>query len=193
MHWRCYFVKRTCAYQHHCGFDAIQNHSTPEHNYIREGFWSKNNAEGIPNKALFVTFIVRIDDVSKAAMAGVTKAMTEVERQSLIDKNLVAIIKNAKKENTQQSFRRGFFENNQYSLFVTETYNHVRLVGAPPSAIGNFGKDTDNWVWPRHTGDFSMFRIYAGKDNKPAPSSVDNVPYTPKKSLTVLGKLPRAI
>ncbi len=170
---------------HHCRFDAIQNHSTLENNYIRDGFWSKNNAEEIPNKGLFVTFIVRIDDVSKAAMEGVTKTMTEGERQSLIDKNLMAIIKKSKKETTQQSFTRGFFENNQYYLFVTETYNDVRLVGAPPSAIGNFGKDTDNWVWPRHTGDFSMFRIYASKDNKPAPYSLDNIPYTPKKSFNI--------
>ena len=90
-----------------------------------------------------------------------------------------------KKESYQEVLIRGFFENNQYFLFVTETYNDVRLVGAPPSAIGNFGKDTDNWMWPRHTGDFSMFRIYAGKDNKPAEYSPDNIPYTPKKSLTI--------
>ena len=170
---------------HHCGFDAIQNHSTLEHNYIRDGFWSKNYAEEIPNKELFVTFIVRIDDVSKAAMEGVAKAMTESERQSVIDKNLAALNKNVKKEATQQSFTRGFFEGNQYYLFVTETYEDIRLVGAPPSSIGNFGKDTDNWVWPRHTGDFSMFRIYAGKDNKPADYSVDNVPYTPKKAFNI--------
>ncbi|MFN0081329.1 MAG: S46 family peptidase [Ferruginibacter sp.] len=170
---------------HHCGFDAIQNHSTLQNNYIRDGFWSRNNAEEIPNKGLFVTFIVRIDDVSKAALEGVTKGMAEIERQSIIDRNLSSLNKNVKKENTQQSFTRGFFENNQYYLFVTETYNDVRLVGAPPSAIGNFGKDTDNWVWPRHTGDFSMFRIYAGKDNKPAPYSIDNIPYTPKKSFNI--------
>ena len=170
---------------HHCGFDAIQNHSTLQNNYIRDGFWSKSNAEEIPNKGLFVTFIVRIDDVSKAAMEGVTKAMSESERQSAIDKNLAAINKNAIKESTQQSFTRGFFEGNQYYLFVTETYKDVRLVGAPPSSIGNFGKDTDNWVWPRHTGDFSMFRIYAGKDNKPADYSPENIPYTPKKAFNI--------
>ncbi len=170
---------------HHCGFDAIQNHSSLEHNYIRDGFWSKNNSEEIPNNGLFVTFIVRIDDVSAAAMTGVTAAMSESERQTAIDKNLAAVNKNVKKEATQQSFTRGFFEGNQYYLFVTETYNDIRLVGAPPSAIGNFGKDTDNWVWPRHTGDFSMFRIYAGKDNKPAAYATDNIPYTPKKSFNV--------
>ncbi len=170
---------------HHCGFDAIQNHSTLEKNYIRDGFWSKTNADEIPNKGLFATFIVRIDDVSVAALAGVTSSMSETERMAAIDKNLQKINKDAKKDATQKSFIRGFFEGNQYYLFVTETYNDVRLVGAPPSAIGNFGKDTDNWVWPRHTGDFSMFRIYASKDNKPADYAVDNVPFTPKKSLNI--------
>jgi Peptidase S46 len=170
---------------HHCGFDAIQNHSTLEKNYIRDGFWSKTNADEIPNKGLFATFIVRIDDVSAAALVGITSNMSEAERMAAIDKNLQQINKDAKKEATQKSFTRGFFEGNQYYLFVTETYNDVRLVGAPPSAIGNFGKDTDNWVWPRHTGDFSMFRIYASKDNKPADYSTDNVPFTPKKSLNI--------
>jgi hypothetical protein len=170
---------------HHCGFDAIQNHSTLDHNYIRDGFWARNHGEEIPNKGLFVTFIVRIEDVSKQAMNGVSSAMTEAERQSTIDKNISELRKNIKKESYQDSFVRGFFENNQYYLFVTETYRDVRLVGAPPSSVGNFGKDTDNWMWPRHTGDFSMFRIYAGKDNKPAEYSPENVPYVPKKSLSI--------
>jgi uncharacterized protein (DUF4415 family) len=170
---------------HHCGFDAIQNHSSLEHNYIRDGFWAKNFAEEIPNQGLFVTFIVRIEDVTRQVMNGVTNAMSESERQSQIDKNIAEVRKSIKKEEFQDSFIRGFFEGNQYYLFVTERYNDVRLVGAPPSSIGNFGKDTDNWMWPRHTGDFSMFRIYAGKDNKPANYSPDNVPYVPKKSLSI--------
>ena len=170
---------------HHCGFDAIQNHSTLNHNYIRDGFWAASNDEEIPNAGLFVTFIVRIDDVSKQVLNGVTAIMSESERQSQIDKNITALKNNTKKEGYQDLLVRGFFENNQYYLFVTETYRDVRLVGAPPSAIGNFGKDTDNWMWPRHTGDFSMFRIYAGKDNRPATYSTDNIPYTPKKSLTI--------
>ena len=170
---------------HHCGFDAIQNHSTLEHNYIRDGFWAKNNSEELPNPGLFVTFIGRIEDVTKQILSGATAAMTEAERQSLVDKNMEALRKTVKKETYQNVLIRGFFENNQYYLFITETYNDVRLVGAPPSAIGNFGKDTDNWMWPRHTGDFSMFRIYAGKDNKPADYSPDNIPYTPKKSLAI--------
>lgn len=170
---------------HHCGFDAIQNHSTLDHNYIRDGFWAKSNAEEIPNPGLFVTFIVRIEDATKQVLNGVIKGMTETDRQSLIDKNISELRKNLKKESYQDSYVRSFFEGNQYFLFVTETFKDVRLVGAPPSSIGNFGKDTDNWMWPRHTGDFSMFRIYAGKDNKPAEYAPDNIPYTPKKSLSI--------
>lgn len=170
---------------HHCGFDAIQNHSSLQNNYIRDGFWAMNNGQELPNKGLFVSFIVRIDDVSKAALNGVTALMTESERQSLIDKNLAELKKNSKKENKQDVFIRPFFEGNQYFLFVTETYRDIRLVGAPPASIGNFGKDTDNWVWPRHTGDFSMFRIYADKNNQPAEYSPENIPYTPKRSLKI--------
>jgi hypothetical protein len=170
---------------HHCGFDAIQNHSTLNNNYIRDGFWAMNRAEELPNPALFVTFIVRIEDVSAKVLAGVQKGMSESERQAQIDRNIKEANNAVKKESWQNSFIRSFFDGNQYYLFVTETYNDVRLVGAPPSSIGNFGKDSDNWMWPRHTGDFSMFRIYAGKDNKPAPYSPDNVPYVPKRSLAI--------
>ncbi len=134
---------------------------------------------------MFVTFSVRIEDVSKQVLNGINASMSESERQSAIDKNINEARKNAKKENYQEILIRSFFEGNQYFLFVTETYKDVRLVGAPTSSIGNFGKDTDNWMWPRHTGDFSMFRIYAGKDNKPANYSPDNIPYTPKRSLSI--------
>lgn len=170
---------------HHCGFDVIQNHSTLDRNYIRDGFWARNNAEELVNPGLFVTFIVRIDDVSKQSLNGVVAGMSESERQSVIDRNNNELLKSVKKESYQSAFIRPFFEGNQYFLFVTETYNDIRLVGAPPSSIGNFGKDTDNWMWPRHTGDFSMFRIYASKDNKPAAYSPDNVPYVPKRSLSI--------
>ena len=170
---------------HHCGFDAIQNHSTIDRNYIRDGFWARTRQEELPNPKLFVTFIVRIDDVTKEVLNGVTASMAENARQSLIDRNSAAAVKAVKKESYQSAFIRPFFEGNKYYLFVTETYNDVRLVGAPPSSIGNFGKDSDNWMWPRHTGDFSLFRIYAGKDNKPAAYSPDNVPYVPKRSLAI--------
>jgi len=170
---------------HHCGFGAIQDHSTLEHNYIQDGFWAKNYGEEIPNSGLFVTFIVRIEDATKQILNGVNASMSESERQSAIDKNTAELVKRVKKESYQNILIRPFFEGNQYYLFVTETYRDVRLVGAPPSSIGNFGKDTDNWIWPRHTGDFSVFRIYAGKDNKPAAYSPDNIPYTPKRSLAI--------
>ena len=170
---------------HHCGFGAIQSHTTLQNNYIRDGFWAANHSEEIANPGLFATFIIRIDDVSAAVLNGVNSKMDENERQSIIDKNIAGIRKSAKKESTQENFIRGFFEANQYYMFTTETFNDVRLVGAPPSAIGNFGKDSDNWMWPRHTGDFSLFRIYADKNNKPAAFSKDNVPYIAKKALNV--------
>lgn len=170
---------------HHCGFDAVQNHSTLDHNYIRDGFWAKNAGQELPNPGLFVTFIVRIDDVTGQVLKGVSASMDEKERQSKVDENIAEIRKMIKKESYQETFVRPFFEGNKYYLFVTETYKDVRLVGAPPSSIGNFGRDTDNWMWPRHTGDFSMFRIYAGKDNKPADYSPDNIPFTPKRSLAI--------
>jgi len=170
---------------HHCGFDAIQNHSSIQNNYIRDGFWAYNHDQELKNPALFATFIIRIDEVTTDVLKGVTTNMTEKERQSAIDKNIAALRTSAKKETYQDIFIRAFFESNKYYLFVTETYRDIRLVGAPPSSIGNFGKDTDNWMWPRHTGDFSMFRIYAGKDNKPAAYSPDNVPYKPKRSLNI--------
>ena len=170
---------------HHCGFDAVQNHSSIEHNYIQDGFWAYNKDQELRNDGLFATFIIRIDDVTADVLKGVTGTMTEKERQAAIDKNMAALRSSTKKESYQDLFVRSFFEGNKYYLFVTETYRDVRLVGAPPSSIGNYGKDTDNWMWPRHTGDFSMFRIYAGKDNKPAPYSPDNVPYKPKRSLSI--------
>ena len=170
---------------HHCGFDAIQNHSTLQNNYIRDGFWAASGKDELPNAGLTATFIIRIDDVTAGVLSGVTSAMSERERQSMIDKNLEGIKKGAAKESWQDVLVKPFFEGNKYYLFVTETFRDVRLVGAPPSSIGNFGKDTDNWMWPRHTGDFSMFRIYADANNHPADYSLANVPYTPKRSLKI--------
>lgn len=170
---------------HHCGYGAIQSHSSITNNYLENGFWARNQAEELPNEDLTATFIVRIEDVTKQALLNVTANMSERERQSAIDKQLNEIKKNVKKEAWEDVMIRPFFEGNQYYLFVTETYKDVRLVGTPPSSIGKFGSDTDNWVWPRHTGDFSMFRIYAGKDNRPAPYSKDNVPLKPKHFLPI--------
>jgi hypothetical protein len=170
---------------HHCGFEVIQSHSTIDNNLLRDGFWAKNLGMELPNQGLFVTFIVRIDDVTKAILTNVTDNMSEKEKQQTIAKNMDALKRATPVESYQDILIRAFFDGNQYFRFITETYRDVRLVGAPPSSIGNFGKDTDNWTWPRHTGDFSMFRIYADKNNKPAAYSPDNVPYKPKKSLTI--------
>ncbi len=165
---------------HHCGYDAIQTHSTLEKNYIKNGYWAKNNSEELPTPGLFATFIIRIDDVTAQAMSGIEAAMDQPQKQALIERNLNLAKQNAIREDWQDVFTRSFFEGNQYFLFVTETYNDVRYVGSPPESIGKFGADTDNWVWPRHTGDFSVFRIYAGPDNKPAEYSPDNKPLKPK-------------
>jgi hypothetical protein len=170
---------------HHCGFDAIQTHSSVQNNYIKNGFWAYNQGQELKNEGLFATFIIRIDDVTKAVLSGIGDNLSEKERQSLIDKNIAAMKSMTKKETYQDILIRSFFEANKYYLFITETYRDVRLVGAPPSSIGNYGKDSDNWMWPRHTGDFSMFRIYADKNNKPAPYSADNVPYKPKSALNI--------
>ncbi len=170
---------------HHCGFDAIQNLSSVTNNYIQNGFWAYNYGQELQNKGLFATFIIRIEEVTKQVLENVTSTLSESERQSQVDKNINQIKKDFKKETFEDILIRSFFDGNKYFLFVTKTYKDVRLVGAPPSSIGNFGKDTDNWMWPRHTGDFSMFRIYADKDNNPAAFSPDNVPYKPKRSLSI--------
>ena len=170
---------------HHCGFDAVQNHSSVNNNYIQNGFWAYNYGQELQNQGLFATFIVRIEEVTKQVLENVTSTLSESERQSQVDKNINQLKKNFKKEPFEELLVRPFFDGNKYFLFVTKTFKDIRLVGAPPSSIGNFGKDTDNWMWPRHTGDFSMFRIYADKDNNPAVFSPENVPYKPKRSLNI--------
>ena len=165
---------------HHCGFDAIQTHSSIEHDYLQDGFWAYKMEDELPNKDMEVMFVVRIEDVTTKVLEGVLNLTAETEKQKKIQENISALNNSSPKELWQENKIRTFFDGNQYLLFVTETYKDIRLVGAPPSAIGKFGNDTDNWVWPRHTGDFSLFRIYADKDNKPAPYSITNVPYKPK-------------
>lgn len=170
---------------HHCGYGQIQSHSTLENDYLKNGFWAMNNSEELPNKGLTATFIIDIKDVTDKILQGTSDDMTEEKRQEFIKSNIEIVSKNVVKESYQDVFIRPFYKGNKYYQFITETYRDVRLVGAPPSSIGNFGMDTDNWSWPRHTGDFSIFRIYADKNNKPAEYSPDNVPYTPKHFLPV--------
>ncbi|MFD2551257.1 S46 family peptidase [Bizionia sediminis] len=170
---------------HHCGFGQIQSHSSLENDYLKDGFWAMNLEDELPNEGLFIEFIVRIEDVTDQVLAGVTENMTERERQSAVDKNSNKLQETVKKEAWQDTKVKAFYKGNQYFLFVTERFNDIRLVGAPPSSIGKFGSDTDNWVFPRHTGDFALFRIYADKNNRPAAYSKDNVPYKPKHYLPV--------
>ncbi len=170
---------------HHCGYGYIQSHSSLEHNYLRDGFWARTREEELANPGLFVTIIQRIEDVTDQALEGVAEGMPEAERQSRIDQNLNAYQKTISLKADEEVLFRPIFYGNQYIMIVTLTYTDIRLVGTPPESIGKFGSDTDNWVWPRHTGDFSLFRIYAGPDNRPAAYSEDNQPYTPVHYLPV--------
>lgn len=172
---------------HHCGFDNIQSHSTVENDYLANGFWAYKMDQELPNPGLVVTFIVSINDVTTSVLAG-TESLSEADKQKKIQQNIAEIGKTYKKEAWQDILVRSFYDGNQYLLFVTENFKDIRLVGAPPSSIGKFGSDTDNWVWPRHTGDFSLFRVYADKNNRPAEYSKDNVPYTPKHFFPVSAK-----
>jgi hypothetical protein len=164
---------------HHCGYGQIQKHSSLEHDYLRNGFWAMSREKELPNQGLTVTFLKRMEDVTEAVLKGVTAEMSDSTREKLIDINITGIRKKASEGTGFSASVRPFFMGKQYFLFVNEIFRDIRLVGAPPSSIGKFGGETDNWIWPRHTGDFSLFRIYANKENKPAEYSKDNVPYKP--------------
>ena len=170
---------------HHCGYGQIQQHSSVEHDYLTNGFAAMNRSEELANPGLVVSFLVEMRDVTDQILKGITPQMDETERTKIIHANKIAVIKSATDGNHYKASVEALYYGNQYFLFVYEVFEDVRLVFAPPSAVGKFGGDTDNWMWPRHTGDFSIFRIYAGKDNKPAKYSADNVPYVPKKSFTI--------
>ncbi|MFA5217306.1 MAG: S46 family peptidase [Bacteroidales bacterium] len=170
---------------HHCGYGTIQRLSTVENDYLTNGFWAMSRAEELPAPGLSVTFLVRIEDVTERCLAGVNESMSAAERNRVIGENSRTIQNEATQGNDYTARIAPFFSGNQYFLFVYELYRDVRLVGAPPSAIGKFGGETDNWIWPRHTGDFSLFRVYAGPDNKPAAYSPDNKPYVPKKHFPI--------
>nr|WP_311136713.1 S46 family peptidase [Hymenobacter cellulosilyticus] len=152
---------------HHCGYDAIQTHSTPENNILEKGFFATTKSEEKTNPGLFVDILVRMEDVTGKVLEGITPQTSEVERAVLIQKRQKEMADAAKENGQYVAYVRDFFAGNEYYLFVYQRFGDVRLVGAPPEAIGKFGGDTDNWEWPRHTGDFSMFRVYADKNNKP--------------------------
>lgn len=174
---------------HHCGYGQIQQHSSVEHDYLKDGFWAMSRDEELPNKGLTVSFLERMEDVTDRVLEGYVPEMTEAQRAELVKKNSKAIIDEVTKEGKGlRATVEALYYGNQYFMFLYREYADVRLVGAPPSSIGKFGGDTDNWMWPRHTGDFSMFRIYADKDNNPAPYSKENVPYKPKKYFRISTK-----
>ena len=170
---------------HHCGFSYIQRLSTLEHNYVNDGLFTKNTTDELPAVGLSVTFISRMQDVTSTILKGITNTLTEDERQSQIDKNISDYKASLKKESYEAATIRPFYNGNMYILIVSVVYTDIRLVAAPPQSIGAYGADTDNWVWPRHAADFSVFRIYADANNKPAAYSPSNKPFTPKKSLNI--------
>ena len=170
---------------HHCGYYFIGSHSSVEHDYLTNGFWAMNRSEELPNPGLTVSFLIRMEDVTDRALKGVDDEMPQAERDSMVKANAADVIAKATAGTHYEAAVEPFYYGNQYFLFVYEKFRDVRLVAAPPSAIGKFGGDTDNWMWPRHTGDFSMFRIYADKNNNPADYSKDNVPFRPRRSFTI--------
>ena len=170
---------------HHCGYGQIQSHSSVDNDYLTNGFWAKDQTEEFTNKGLTATFIKYMKEVTAQVLANETDEMSENQRKDMIKSLGDSLIASEIEGTHYEASIKPFFKGNRYFMFVTETYKDVRLVGAPPSSIGKFGSDTDNWMWPRHTGDFSIFRIYADKDNKPAEYSEDNVPYQTNRHLSI--------
>ena len=170
---------------HHCGYDYIQKHSSVEHDYLTNGFWAMNPSEELPCPGLDVIFLREMRDVTDQVLVNVTDDMPEDERQAKIDENMKKLIADLESQTPYSVSIKPFFLGNEYYILFNEIFTDVRLVGCPPSNIGKFGGDTDNWVWPRHTGDFSIFRVYADKDGHPAKYSTDNIPYKPAKHLDI--------
>jgi hypothetical protein len=170
---------------HHCGFSQIQSHSSVEHDYLKNGFWAMTREEELPNPGLSVTFLVRIEDVTDQILANTKPGMNESDRVAAVNQARLAVEKKASEGNNYRVQVSSYYGGNQYYLLVYERYTDVRLVGAPPQSIGKFGSDTDNWEWPRHTVDFSVFRVYSGPDGRPAPFSNNNVPLKPRHHLPV--------
>lgn len=171
---------------HHCGYGSIQKLSSVEHDYLQDGYWAMNRDQELPSQGLTVTFLESFSDVTKQVEKAVENATTPEERQKAVEAISKELTEKAVGDNKFfQAKIASMYADNAYYLIVTKTYTDIRFVGAPPSSIGKFGADTDNWMWPRHTGDFSMFRVYADKDNNPASYSPDNQPYQPKEYLTI--------
>lgn len=170
---------------HHCGYGQIQSHSTVENNYLEQGFWAMSKEEELPNPDLTVTFLVRMEDVTQRINGELHDEMDENQREKVISEVSAKIEEEATNGTHYDASVRSFFGGNQFYLLVYENYKDVRLVGTPPSSIGKFGADTDNWMWPRHTGDFAVFRVYSGPDGKPAEYSEDNIPLKPRHYLPV--------
>ncbi|MDD2386180.1 MAG: S46 family peptidase [Bacteroidales bacterium] len=173
---------------HHCGFGMIQSHSTVEHDYLADGFWAMSKDQELSNPGITASVLVKMEDVTDKVLAEITADMSEDDRAAKIKEISKGIVAEATKENLYDAYVTDMFDNNQFFLFVYVIYKDVRLVGAPPSSMGKFGGDTDNWEWPRHTADFSMFRIYTAPDGKPAAFSEDNIPLKPKHFLPVSNK-----
>ncbi len=170
---------------HHCGLGAIQRLSDVDHDFLKNGFWAGSFEQELPASGITVTLLVRMEDVTGLILGDVTPEMTQFRRAQIIRQNIENVEKESVREMKYEGKIRPFYYGNQYYLFITQTFKDVRLVGAPPSAIGQFGGDSDNWMWPRHGGDFSLFRIYVDKNNEPAAYSKDNVPYKPKNYIPV--------
>ncbi len=170
---------------HHCGYGQIQRHSTLQNDYLKDGFWAMNQTEELPNPGLTVTMMVKMEEITEKVLDGVTNEMTESERNTIIKDNIKKITETADQESGLTTSIRPFYHGNQYYIIYNRIFKDIRLVGAPPSNIGKFGGDTDNWMWPRHTGDFSLFRIYVDKDGNPAEYHPDNIPYTPDFHLPI--------
>ncbi len=170
---------------HHCGYGMIQAHSTVQNDLLTNGFWAMNQSQELPNPGLTATIIIRMEDVTAKVLANISDTLNDAAREKKINEVISVLQKEAVKDTRYGAYIRPFYYGNEYYMFITETFRDIRLVGAPPSSIGKFGGDTDNWMWPRHTGDFSMFRIYVNKNNEPADYSLDNIPYTPKNHLSI--------
>ncbi|HFK5585162.1 TPA: S46 family peptidase [Elizabethkingia anophelis] len=170
---------------HHCGYGAIAAASTPEKDYLTNGFWAKNNGEEISSKGLSVRFFVRMDDATKRITSKLNNDMSADQRKAIIDAEIKAIQSENSENGKYTVVVKDFFKGNEFYYFVFQDFKDVRLVGTPPSSIGKYGGDTDNWEWPRHTGDFSVFRVYADKNGNPAEYSADNVPLKPKHHLPI--------